>query len=476
MDSTLQSIVDFVDRTAREPVPAAAAELTKRHLIDAVACGAGAFSCATAGTIRRSVQGGGVQIDDAHGARSVPGWGASAYGIGGRVAPEFAGFANASTNRCLDFNDFGPAGHPSDMMPSQLAAAEGIGARGAAVIRGIFVAYEVATALADAVPFTEIPFDVGLYYSAGAAAGMAAVMGLEPDAVANAVSLAVVPGLPLRVTRRTPISQWRSSATAMACTSAAFVTRLAAAGLSGPPEPFEGPGGLFEILGHGGPVAVRADPGAPSAVERGSLKRYQACFLAQSAIDAARRVHQRMPGDDPVGTIRRIAVHTTRDTWSYVGGGAGDREEKWNPTSRETADHSIPYIVANVLLTGDVGFDSYSSAALAGRAWEPLIGRTEVDEDVALTDGAQAASNPVRLTVELGDGTVLTESSTFPYDASGRPVVSGTDVEEKFFELTARVLPERDVGELHELLAHLEEVDDLDRLGSLLRAFRDLVG
>ena len=400
------------------------------------------------------------------------GSGASAYGIAARTTPEFAAFANASINRYLDFNDFGPAGHPSDMMPSQLAVAESIGGSGADVVRGIFIAYEVATALADAVPFTENPFDVGMYYSAGAAAGMAAIMGLDPDAAGHAISLSVVPGLPLRITRRSPISEWRSSATALACMTATFAARLARSGLSGPPEVFEGAGGLFEVLGHRPGPAREIRRAATSAIERGSLKRYQACFLAQSAIDAARRVRTH-PGVQAVGEIRRISVGTTRDTWWYVGGGAGDEAQKWNPTTRETADHSLPYIVANVLLAGDIDFDSYSSDALGARAWDPLIRRIEVAADDELTGGPDAALNPVRITVELSDGDVVSESSTFPYDRSGRPLVSGADVKEKFFELAGRVLPDHETEELYELLDHLEAVGDLRRLGTLLRGFSD---
>lgn len=469
MDGTLESMAALVTGTDLASVPPAAVELTKRHLIDAVACGAGAFSSETARKIRRAIDPG---AGTAAGVRSGSD-GASAYGISAGTTPEFAAFANASTNRYLDFNDFGPAGHPSDMMPSQLAVAESVGGSGADVVRGIFVAYEVATRLADAVPFTENPFDVGMYYSAGAAAGMAAIMGLDHDAAGNAISLSVVPGPPLRITRRSPISEWRSSATAQSCMTAVFAARLARCGLTGPPEVFDGAGGLFDVLGHAAGLTRDARGRAVSAIERGTLKRYQACFLAQSAIDAARRLRTH-PGVRAVAQIRRISVGTTRDTWWYVGGGAGDEAQKWNPTTCETADHSIPYIVANVLLAGDIDFDSYSPDALAARAWDPLIHRIEVGADDDLTTGPDAVLNPVRITVELSDGEVVSESSTFPYDGSGRPVVSGADVKEKFFELTSRVLPDCDAEELYELLDNLDAISDLRRLGTLLRGFSDM--
>ena len=468
MDNTLHSMAVFASKTENSSIPPAVVDLTTRHLVDAVACGAGAFSVETVRKIRRAI--GAVSLTA--GAATD---GASAYGIEAPTLPEFAAFANASTNRYLDFNDFGPAGHPSDMMPSQLAVAESVGATGADVIRGIFVAYEVATALADAVPFTEVPFDVGLYYSAGAAAGMATIMGMSPEEIGHAISLSVVPSLPLRITRRSPISEWRSSATAHACMAAAFACRLAASGLTGPPEPFEGEGGLFEMLGHtpSSPpaLALHHDGTAPSAIERGSLKRYQACFLAQSAIDAARRVRTRV--NVPPEGIRRVSVGTTRDTWWYVGGGAGDERQKWSPTTRETADHSIPFIVANVLLSGDIDFDSYSEHALRTRAWDPLIDKIEVVADDLLTNGPDAGLNPARVTVELADGGVVSELSTFPYDASGRSVLSGADVKQKFSEQVRRVLLDDEADELSELLHQLDSIGDLGRIGRLVRSFSD---
>jgi 2-methylcitrate dehydratase len=470
MDGTLRLMAEFASGAKLGTLSPAAVRLTKRHLIDAVACGAGAFAGPAPRKIRSAIGPG-------------TGSGASAYGITAPTLPEFAAFANASTNRYLDFNDFGPSGHPSDMMPAQLAMAESVGARGADVVRGVVVAYEVATALADAVPFTGIPFDVGLYYSAGAAAGMASIVGLDPEATANAISMAVVPSVPLRATRMSPVSEWRSSATALACMTAAFAARLARAGLTGPPDPFDGGGGVFDLVGRR-PDAV-PDPAlaSPSAVERGSLKRYQACFLAQSAIDAIRRIraHPRVQAalSDPApagaremtARIGRVTVLTTHDTWWYVGGGAGDREEKWSPRTRETADHSIPYIAATLLLEGDVDFDSYAPDALEARAWDPLIRRVEVVEDPGLTAGPDAGLNPVRVTLELADGQEMSASSTFPYDESGRPTVSGTDVQEKFFELAGRVLASKEAEELYDLLDHLDALDDLDRLGFLLRSF-----
>ena len=246
---------------------------------------------------------------------------------------------------------------------------------------------------------------------------------------------------------------------------AVFASRLARAGLSGPPEPFHGPDGLFEMVLQPGPF--RLGESGPSAIERGCIKKYSACFQAQSAIDAALRLRAALDG----AAIERITVQCTEGTWWYIGGGRDDRDARWCPTTREAADHSIPYIVANVFLDGRVDRATYDAARLTGRAWEPLIGRIDVFADPELSAPSHLARNPCRVTVETVDGRVLSELSTFPYDDEGRSVVTSEDVTEKFAELTEGVLPRADAAVLLDVLGHLDTVRALDQVTAALRAF-----
>lgn len=455
MDETLAAIVDFVAQTDDDAVPDRARALIKLHLTDAIACGAGAYPGVNAQKVRQAISG----------VTSTPG--ASAYGIAARTTPELAGFVNATLNRSLDYNDFGPSGHPSDMMPSLLAVAEDAGATGADVVRGIHVAYEVATALADAAPIAEMRWDMGLYFTAAAAAGMASILRFDPATTAHAVSLAVVPNTPLRVTRGSPGSEWRSSATAYACMGATFASRMARAGLTGPRAPFEGPEGLFEVAIQPAGFTLTHGASDRSAVERGCLKLYAACFQAQSGIDAARRVGESV---DPAA-IESIVVDTTEGTWWYIGGGRGDRDDRWNPTTRESADHSLPYVVANVLLDGALGRATSSPERIASRVWQPLIRRVEVRADPELSAADRVAHNPTRVTVQHVDGRVVSTLSTFPYDDAGRSMVSAADVAAKFAELAEDVLRADDAEELLGVLTRLDTITDLDDVTSVFRRF-----
>ena len=345
-----------------------------------------------------------------------------------------------------------------------MAFAESVGAAGADLLRGVFVAYEVATGIADAAPIADIKWDMGIYDTLGAAAGFCGILRLDPRQTANAISLAVTPSIPLRVTREHPPSDWRSLACAHAGMTALFATRLARAGVTGPPGPFEGRNGIFDTVF---PRCVPRFGAAPFGVERGSAKVYAACGEGQSAVDAALRLHPKLHGAD----IARVLIQSTPATWRYLGGGRGDRAERWDPPSRESADHSLPYMVANVLMDGAIDPATYSEPRLAQRAWAPLIAIIETAADPELATEGLAELNPCRLTVELADGTSLSEYSTFPYDGSGASVVTPAHIGAKFDQLVGQALPPAAARALRDLLARLEDAPDLAALGAHLRCF-----
>jgi 2-methylcitrate dehydratase len=454
-DATLAAIVEVATTTDLGRVPRRALELTELHVLDTVACAAGGLGSPIAAKVLAV-------------AAATPAPGASVCASATSTTTELAGFVNGTLARCMDYNDYGPAGHPSDMILPLLAVAEAAGASGADLLRGVFVAYEVATAFADAAPVFDLRWDMGLYFAPGAAAGMAAILGLGAPATAHAVSMAVVPSVPLRVTRGGEGSEWRSGAGPHACMTAAFACRLAAQGMTGPPAPFEGPQGVFTTVVEPATFPLTPNGARPTAIERGSIKKYSACFQSQSGIDAAIRARAAADGRD----VERIRVETSNGTWRYVGGGRGDREQRWNPTARESADHSLPYAIANLFLDGTIDASMYDSERLAGRAWAPMIERIEVVPDDELTSGPLATLNPARVTVELADGTTLTELSTYPWGEGGTTMVDAADAREKYDEMVGPVLPAADAERLHDTLSDLRAVTDLQDVTRHLRSFR----
>jgi 2-methylcitrate dehydratase len=457
MDGTLTRLVKYiadVDFGALHPSAVDAIEL---HYLDAVGCGLGAISSPMARTVRNAAAG------------MTGAFQASTYGCPEPAFVDMAGFVNAALNRYLDFNDFGPvSGHPSDMAPIQIAYGEALGAAGADVVTAIYVSYEIATALSECFNPADNWWDHGLLYAIASAGGIAKLMRLDEEQTANALALAAVSALPLIVTRLGSVSGWKACATGYAAMCAGHLCRLAAAGMSGPSEPFEGPRGLFERVS---PLKIPtlADPAAgKSAVERASLKAYPACYLAQSALDAALRARVGVAVDD----IAAIDVETGKWAWSAIGGGSGDADSKWRPSTRETADHSLPYIVAVAVLDGTISDESYCDHRLfADAALKSLIARVSVSEAPDLTEAGSHGVHPSRVTLRLRDGSARPASCQYPKGDPDNPMCE-REVSDKFARLAAYTLPPGGIDELSDRLRGLAFESSLARIGSLFRSAR----
>jgi 2-methylcitrate dehydratase len=452
VDDVLSALVDLVDESHVENLSDSAVSRVVRHTLDSVGCGAGGFASGPASTARSAVRGTTGPLV------------ASMYGESEKVLVDHVGFANATANRFLDFNDFGISGHPSDMIPAVLAMAEAVGARGSAAVLGIHLAYEVATAVAAAVP-PDGGWDQGIYCSLGIAAAQATLLGLDRETTGHALSLAAVPNLPLRVTRFGRLSEWKAAATGHAAMAATFAVRLAAAGMTGPPEPFTGKDGLLERVWPSFDLDLTQRD--PSAIERASLKRHPACYWGQVPVDLVTELRSRVE----LEAVTAIDVETCESAWRTIGGGRGDAAEKWRPSTRETADHSMPYLMAVAWLDGRLGERAFEPQRLSDPAVLNLIDRITVRERVDLTARATRDTCPTELTVHLADGSTVCSAADVPRGHHANPMTDA-EVKAKFDALARHALDETQADELSDRLWELADAASLDEVAKIFRAFR----
>jgi 2-methylcitrate dehydratase len=453
VDSMLASLVDFIDETNFDDLGDATVREVVRHTVDTIGCGAGGFRSTPARTVR-----------DVVGATGGP-LVASVYGESSLVLVDYAAFVNGTANRYLDFNDFGVSGHPSDMIPAVLAMAEATEATGADVVTAIVIAYEIATRLAESVP-PEGGWDQGIYCSLGVAAGLAKVMKLPREQAANALSLAVVPSIPLRVTRFGELSEWKASATAHAAMTASFAARLASHGITGPGEPFDGQDGVFERVWPSLSLDFAATPDGVSAIERACIKPFPACYWVQVATDVMMRLRDRVDCD----RIEAVDVATTRAAWRTTGGGRDDAAEKWRPRTRETADHSMPYLLAVALIDGVVEDQSFSEARLQDPLLCAAMDKVWIVERDDLTDRATRDRCPTEITIRLDDGSVLTDSAEVAIGHHSNPM-SDAQIGEKFDRMISGVLSPDAARELADQLWNLPKLDSVEAIGRIFRQF-----
>ncbi|MGE2715460.1 MmgE/PrpD family protein [Mycolicibacterium litorale] len=452
MDPILAHLVDFVEEADFDSLSGGAIEAVLRHTVDTVGCGAGGVASRPAGIARAVGRGTGGTLT------------ASVYGQPEKVLVDYAAFANATANRYLDFNDFGASGHPSDMIPALFAMAEAVAGSGRDLVTAIYVAYEVATAVATAVP-PDGGWDQGIYCSLGIAAAQAKIMKLPRDSIAHALSLAVVPSVPLRVTRFGELSEWKAAATAHAAMTATFAARLAAGGMHGPAEPFAGKDGLLERVWPHFELDIAGS--GRTAVEQASLKRHPACYWGQVPVDLAAELRDRVPLAD----IAAIDVATCRNAWRSIGGGRGDAAEKWRPPTRETADHSMPFLMAVGLLDGELTEAAFAPERLTDPTLLSVVDRISVTERADLTRRATRDSCPTEVVVRRIDGSAVTACADIP---RGHPANPMTDAEvlNKYESLAVRALDPAAARRLADLLLTLPELRGLDEPARILRSFQ----
>ncbi len=452
-DPVAHEIVAFALGPASDDLAPPVLDALDDHIVDAWGCAIAGLDEPPSKVVRRYLPNARTRV------------GASVMGQSGRYVPDAAAFANATFVRVLDYNDTynsRTGGHPSDMIAAIFAAGECADASGRDVLRGVYVAYEVFAALAAGFPLRDSGWDQSAFIAVATAAGIASTVRLDPTAATNAVLLAVTASNGLRVTRSGELSHWKGAATPFAVRNAVTLTRLAELGMTGPELAFVGRDGFIERVG--GPLPteqLRERPG-PSAVERTAVKFLPVEWCAQAPVETFLALRETVRAAD----IGSITVHGYDFLWREIGGGRDDAQRKWDPQTRETADHSLPYLIAVALADGRVDLDTYRPERISDPALRPLMDRITVVPDPAAT-AVYPTHQPVRLDIRLRNGDVIREACDFPFGHPSRPATA-RDVDEKFRTLAARSSA-KGAEELLRCVRSLRDAKDLSGFARSLR-------
>jgi 2-methylcitrate dehydratase len=419
MDKTTETLARYATDLRYESLSGEAIHAARRRLIDSFACALGGYTSPPSQIARRL----------AGTASAKPS--ARVLVDGTQTSPETAAFANTVMVRYLDANDTyqgknGSGGHPSDMLGALLAAGEASGATGTDLLLAMAVGYEVYASMADEVALSDIGWDQGTFIAPGAAAGAGRLLGLTFEQMAEALAIVVTANLPTRQTRAGELSMWKGVATAHSARAALFAVQLAKEGMTGPTAALEGHHGLFQQVT--GPIKLASLGGRPSALERGNFKYFAAEAHSQAPIWLAFSVREKTKLED----IQALNVRTYQFAYDEIGSGAA----KWDPQTRETADHSLPYILACALRDGRISPETFEPARYLDPAVRPLMNKISVTVD------ADFRREDLRSEIEVvtASGGRYVERSTLPKGHAQNPMTDA-DIEQKFRDLSAAVLP-----------------------------------
>lgn len=282
--------------------------------------------------------------------------GATVFGVDGTYSPEWAAWANGVAVRELDFHDTFLAAeysHPGDNIPPLVAVAQRLGASGTDLIRGIATAYEIQIDLVRGICLHEHKIDHVAHLGPSAAAGIGTMLRLDPEVIYHAVGQALHLTTATRQSRKGAISSWKAFAPAYAGKVAIESVDRAMRGEGAPAPIWEGEDGVIAWMLSGPDRVYEVPLPAPGEQKRAILdsytKEHSAEYQSQAPIDLARRLRERI-GD--LEAIESVVLHTSHHTHVVIGTGSND-PQKFDPdASRETLDHSVPYIFAVALQDG----------------------------------------------------------------------------------------------------------------------------
>ncbi len=422
-----EKLADWTHRLKYGDLTPEAIHETKRRFIDSLATALGAYRAQPAKIARQTAM-----------AVAHPRGGAVVLGTKHRTTPDLAAFANGAHIRYLDYNDTylskEPA-HPSDNIAATLAVAQAANRPGKDLILATVAAYEIQCRLCDAASLRAGGWDHVTYGAFSATLGAAKLWGLNREQMIHAQGLAGVCNIATRQTRTGQISMWKACAFSNVCRNAVFAANLARQGFTGPHEIFEGPKGVFKQL-TGRPFTVTLGSKRTGyMINKTYIKFWPAEYHAQSAIDAALHLRGQFMSDGYTWKdIKRLHMESFEAAVSII----GSEKEKWRPTSRETADHSMGYITVAAFIDGDVTLETFAPRRFTNKKYLDLLDRTTIAEAADLNRGYPKGI-PNRLILTMKDGRRYSKTVEFPRGHAGNPMTDA-EVEEKFRRLAEGVI------------------------------------
>jgi 2-methylcitrate dehydratase len=424
-----------------------AAHAATQRLVDAIGCAIGAHDCNGAAIGRRIAAG-----------QSAAGYAGRTLFDGQMLPPEMASFINAAMIRNFDFNDRWPGGHPSDCLGAHLALAATFKPGGAGLLTAMAVSHEIFARISDSTQLSRNGWDQGFAIALSTACAISNMMRLDEAQIVNAIGIAASSSVPLRVTRSGELTPWKNVATPYAVRNGVFAALLAAEGMEGPGRAFEGRDGLFDNIT--GPFELQpfATEGGPFLLPRVLIKYWPVETNAQPVVWAALDLRDRAP----VAEIESIEVRTSRFTWFEI----GSEPEKWDPQTRETADHSLPYILARALVDGPITVASFESGPVLDPALRPLMKKITVTVDDEI-EAVQKEKVILRVACRIKDGSVQETEIVNPLGHPDNPM-GDDDIRAKFHALADPVMGEARAAEALDGWWNVRTAANLDPLYALL--------
>ena len=319
-----------------------------------------------------------------------------------KVYPEKAILANCEATREWDSNGtnfgFNPKlghvagefGHP-DFFPVAVAAAQAAGGDGAFALRAMVLIEEIRCRLGEVFSLKTYKIDHVVHGAIATAAVYGAALGATPAQIESAIGLVVAHYIPFRAIRAgKQLSDSKGSSSAISSEVAAVAVHRAMDGFQGPKDVFRNPEAIFRLFeGPAQMLQAVKDPkpwvptadASPFLLSLGmkgddfavlgehfklGLYEHQSAGAIQGVLDLLANNASLLGAKDGTDAhIDRIDITAYEPAFGIIGDPA-----KKNPTTRQSADHSMAYIISTLLRKA---LAATEAGTPAGDLWKQLM-------------------------------------------------------------------------------------------------------
>jgi len=454
MDSLARQISRFSLGLKYEDLPPDVVNEVKRFLYDSIGCAYGGYTTHDVKIIKNIYSDMGGKAE------------ATVVGSGEKIPAYNATLLNSLMFRALDFNDIywkQDPSHPSDIIPAALAMGERENKNTKDVITAIVLAYEFECRLCEfAVPgvrerkwhhatLTQFVSPIVAGY----------LLGLTEDKMVSAIGISGSHNLTLGAVTAGKLTMMKNTVDPLAVQSGVMAALMAQQGYSGTEQIYEGKEGFMQTLGPDWDTdKLVGGLGDGFKILECSMKAFPCEALTHTHISATLKVvteHDIKPDDIEEVTVTTIAraVDILFDA------------EKYKPTSRETADHSLPYCVAAAIVDRKITTDQFNAA----RIKDPLIQsvlpkiKGEASEEF---EKMFPAKQPSKVVIKLKNGESYSAQLDYPKGDPREPMTKD-DLDNKFKSLSSDLLSQNRQKEIKDAIWNLELFQSIGEFMDLLK-------
>jgi 2-methylcitrate dehydratase len=444
--SIAETLADFAIKFGYEDLPGDVVRTVKRTILDTIGCAFGGYGAEPSR----------IAIKLASRVTATPA--ATVLCSGVKTSHDLAAFANGVMIRYLDFNDgyITPkgGGHPSDTIAALLSSAEIAGSSGRDLIVATALSYEVFCKVADVLDTRGLGLDQSTILGLASLVGASRLMGLSKEQIVHAIGITVGGNTAINQGRVGTLSNWKDFATAEASRKAIFSLELAQAGMTGPVNVFEGPSGFFNTISR---QAFTLPPlGEPFGIMKAFTKRFPLGQYSQTVAEGAAQARSFFAATDEIGEVN---IRVSRNAVKVM----ADSPDKWRPQSHETADHSMPYAAAVVLMFGTIDGQYYEDPYLHDPRLLDLVSRVHCIAS-AEADAHEKDYNLCDFEIVLKSGERKAVRVEYHRGHPKNPMTDA-EMEEKFRSLARRYLA---ADRIDALLQQLWTLESMPKAGSLV--------